>query len=109
MRIYVFFHIKKKIGLTFGAIIKKHIFPVRAHVNFPSTNRYNSLTCGTISIYFDPADTSLSQLQLCPFLFFLLVLLVKEGETELTITSSWVEAQTNNENGHHFTSNRIKK
>ena len=57
MQIY-FFRIFTIVGLTFVAITKKHDHPVRAHVNFPSTNRYYSLPGGTISLYFHPADTS---------------------------------------------------
>ena len=37
---HIFFHIFTIVGLTFVAIPKKHDLPVRAHVNFPSTNRY---------------------------------------------------------------------
>ena len=59
------------LGLTFVAITKKHDLPVRAHVNFPSTNRwYNSLPDGTISFYCHPTDTSLHWLQLCHLYFW---------------------------------------
>ena len=30
-------------SLTCGAIITKTFFCIRAHINFPSTNRYNSV------------------------------------------------------------------
>ena len=60
----IFFHIFKIFGLTFIAIIKNHIHPVRAHVNYPNINHYDNLCDGTISIYFDPADTPLPWLQL---------------------------------------------
>ena len=57
-------------SLNCGAIITKQFFCIRAHVNFPSTNRYNSSTRGAIFIYFNAADTSPPQLQLCHLHFF---------------------------------------
>jgi len=55
--------------LNFYSHNKKIFYPVRTHVNLPSTNHYNSLPVGTISLYFDLADTSLQLLQLCHLYF----------------------------------------
>ena len=45
--------------LNFYSHNRNIFYPVRTHVNLPSTNHYNSLPVGTISLYFNLADTSL--------------------------------------------------
>ena len=61
MRIYEFI-VLTLLGLTCVTIIFFKIYPVRANVNWPNTNRYNSLSVRWISIYFNPTDTSQSWL-----------------------------------------------
>ena len=55
----IIFSYFSNIRLNFYSHNKKKFYPVRTHVNLPSTNHYNSLPVGTISLYFDLADTSL--------------------------------------------------